>query len=936
MVRRSLVTIPQVTIDGTVFMKLTYRILVLCLFVIFAAVPVAATDIGLIKITNQYQAEVATTIVGQAAWVDVNGFVVALDESQLEQLQQAGIDVDILMSNTTPSGTFLIRPVDRAPGPIDLSQLGRVSAVSPGLSLVQMSPSLAASVSSSGTVWVNSLENYSFPFFFAPPVLANTISEIMSYPTDTLADLVSLDSVYAVDQRLQDFQTRYIFSDSIDAARDWIVDKFHSWGYTDVTTPIFSYAGEMHYNVIAVKPGYAEPDKLVVVGGHYDSITYGQAVSPMEFAPGADDDGSGTTLVLELARVLAAVPLRKTVVFIAFSAEEQGLIGSSAAAKSYRDSGANIEVMFNYDMVGYDPNNQWGLDMSSGNNDVYRQISTETAARVTPLNVSNVDMGKSSDHYSFFQRGYAIVDNIETVFNAQGWHTMTDLTSKMNFPYMTDVVRTALASVAYVATAASPSGIAHVIDQGDGQSLELVVGDCQPDYVYTLTYGPDSTGFDHVEMLSPGECSWLVDGLTEGETYYFSVFATATDGYPSPYATMTPAVSLTVPRMPTAFLAASDTSAIELDWNDNTEADVAYYNIYRRMSPGNNYRLYQSGLSQSEFVDNDVLGGLTYYYRVSAIDQDGYESDMSPERIARLATFDQGILAVDETAAEQNINPPESEQKAWFDSLFSQIPYGYATIDSLKYPLSRSDAAPYSTIFWFDDDLSYHWILKNVDTLEWFLNFDNNNLLFAGWRTLYTWAGYSTIGPDNMLYSEFGITSYMMNVARDCAGAHGQSGWPSVSMDAERLGSKLANVPKLTTLPGAQVIYTYDSFTDNPDFEGQPCGVAYNTPKGKRIFLGFPISGLTLESAQALIQYAASHFDEINENPEFGDVNNNGKVDLGDVTRLIDCLYLKGLPLADPNLGDVNGSCEVNLGDVLYLIGYLYLGGDAPIAGCVQ
>ena len=917
-------------------MKIVRDTLVLCTLVLMLVVSVSATDIALLKISNDYQVKVATEVVGHAGWVDANGFVVAIDEQQQARLEQAGLSYAILMPNATAQSAWLVRPADRGAASIDISKLGRVSEVSPGLDLVQMSPSLASSVGSDGTVWVNGLDEQSFPFFYVPRVVINNLSQVFDYPTDSLVDRVSMDTVYAIDQRLQDFQTRYIFSDSVDAARDWIVSRFLDWGYTDITTPDFDYAGDTHYNVIAVKPGYAEPDRLIVVGGHYDSITYGQAISPMEFAPGADDDGSGTTLVMELARVLADVPLRKTVVFIAFSAEEQGLVGSRAAASSYRDIAANIEVMFNYDMVGYDPNNRWGLNMSSGNNDVYRELSAQAAARVTPVITREVTMGTSSDHYSFFQRGYAVVDNIETVFNTQGWHTMTDLTSKMNFPFMTDVVRAALASVAYVGMVASPSYVAEAIDQGDGQSLELKIADCQPDYVYVLAYGPDSTSFEHVEILPHGECSWFVSGLTEGETYYFSLFATATDGYPSPYAQMTTAMSLIVPRTPAAFLAASDTLGISLDWDDNTEADLAYYNIYRRIARGSSFQLYQSGLTQSEYVDQDVEGGVTYYYEVTAVDHDGYESDASPVRSGRLATFDQGIVLVDETAPEANINPPEAEQAAWSDSVFGQIPHGFTTIDAQTFPLKRSDVASYSTIFWFDDDLSYHWIPYSLDTLKWYLGYDGNNMLFAGWRTLYAWAGYSTISPDNILYSEFRVTKYTMNVARDFVGAQGQNGWPSVTVDPDRLSDKYANIPKLEYLPGAQVIYTYDSFVDNPDFEGQPCAVAWEGPKGKRVFLGFPVSGLTLESAKALVEYAAAYFGETAAVPLYGDLNNNERVDLGDVIRLIDYLYLKGRPLADPNLADVNGSCKLGIGDVEYLISYLYLGGEAPVAGCVE
>jgi hypothetical protein len=102
------------------------------------------------------------------------------------------------------------------------------------------------------------------------------------------------------------------------------------------------------------------------------------------------------------------------------------------------------------------------------------------------------------------------------------------------------------------------------------------------------------------------------------------------------------------------------------------------------------------------------------------------------------------------------------------------------------------------------------------------------------------------------------------------------------------------------------------------------------------VFLGFPLSALTLESAKALVEHAAAYFGETTVTQTYGDLNNNGRVDLGDVTRLIDYLYLKGRPLADRNLADVDGSCKLGLADVSYLIAYLYLGGESPVAGCAE
>ncbi|MEE4312823.1 MAG: hypothetical protein V2J62_13250 [candidate division KSB1 bacterium] len=76
-------------------------------------------------------------------------------------------------------------------------------------------------------------------------------------------------------QRLQDFKTRYCLSDSIDSARDWLYDRFLEFGYTTVETDQFIGPYQTtQYNVFAIKPGTQGTDRVIVVGGHYDSIVF--------------------------------------------------------------------------------------------------------------------------------------------------------------------------------------------------------------------------------------------------------------------------------------------------------------------------------------------------------------------------------------------------------------------------------------------------------------------------------------------------------------------------------------------------------------------------------------------------------------------------------------------------------------------------------------
>jgi Zn-dependent M28 family amino/carboxypeptidase len=106
-------------------------------------------------------------------------------------------------------------------------------------------------------------------------------------------------------------------------------------------------------NAYAIKIGTKYPNQKFIICGHFDDMPSGA------LAPGADDNASGTSAVLEAARILAPLQLEYTVIFIAFDEEERGLIGSHAYADSSFNRGDSILFVFNYDMIAWDGNNDY-------------------------------------------------------------------------------------------------------------------------------------------------------------------------------------------------------------------------------------------------------------------------------------------------------------------------------------------------------------------------------------------------------------------------------------------------------------------------------------------------------------------------------------------------------------------------------------------------
>jgi hypothetical protein len=192
-------------------------------------------------------------------------------------------------------------------------------------------------------------------------------------PKDVRAQLadVSARSLERYDRALVGFGTRHTLSSQNDpvrgigAARDYIKSQFDqiattSGGRMSVELQTFIQPASPRVpvptpitNVVATLRGTdpTSADRIYVVSGHYDSRVT-DVMNATSDAPGANDDASGTSAVLELARVLAKRPTEATIKFVAFAGEEQGLYGSAHFAAQAKAAGWNIQGVLNMDIIG--------------------------------------------------------------------------------------------------------------------------------------------------------------------------------------------------------------------------------------------------------------------------------------------------------------------------------------------------------------------------------------------------------------------------------------------------------------------------------------------------------------------------------------------------------------------------------------------------------
>ncbi len=205
-----------------------------------------------------------------------------------------------------------------------------------------------------------------------------------------------------------------------DPARDNIQATFESFGL-DVYLDPFLYYGVTYYNVVATLPGTVYPEEQYIIGAHYDSVDN----------PGADDNGSGTAGVMEIARVLSQYEFEATIIFIAFDREEQGLIGSDAYAGEHEND--DIRGMISMDMIAYNSGAE-SVDLygRSGSNPLKSALGD--AVETYGEGLSYVIEGRfdASDHAPFEWRGFQACLIIEDWGNPY-YHTQNDNVDMPNY-----------------------------------------------------------------------------------------------------------------------------------------------------------------------------------------------------------------------------------------------------------------------------------------------------------------------------------------------------------------------------------------------------------------------------------------------------------------------------------------------------------------------
>ncbi|HET7461261.1 MAG TPA: M28 family metallopeptidase [Longimicrobium sp.] len=398
-------------------------------------------------------------------------------------------------------------------------------------------------------------------------------------------------------RRLAGFGTRHTLSDTtsrtrgIGAARRWLFDELTRISrecggclevrYVDDIVPGSTQQGSRIprdtrvVNVVAIQRGRTDPNRFVIVQGHYDSRVTDVMDSTSD-APGANDDASGVAVALESARVLSKYQFDGSIVYAAIAGEEQGLNGSEIFARFAKAQGWQIQGVLNNDIVG-DSRGMNGVadntrarvfgpgiaanataaelrrylysggELDTPSRELMRYMDAIAARYVPNLDVMMVyrldRFGRGGDHTPFFNAGYPAirVTSFYEDYTRQHQNLRTengvrygDTPDQVDYPYVARMAAMNAATLASLAWAPpAPDSV-------------TIAGAVTPNTVlrWKAVSAPDLAGY-RVYWREPESAQWqfsrfIPGNVTEAtlpgiviDNYFFAVAAVDREGHES-------------------------------------------------------------------------------------------------------------------------------------------------------------------------------------------------------------------------------------------------------------------------------------------------------------------------------------------------------------------------------------------------------------------
>ncbi|MFD2542206.1 M28 family peptidase [Lacinutrix gracilariae] len=262
----------------------------------------------------------------------------------------------------------------------------------------------------------------------------------------SIVDNVSASNILTDLTSFENFGVKEVGTSALTNAENWITSRYTSLGYTDIELQPFTYSSGTSNNIIVTKTGTVYPDTYIIIDAHYDTIN----------GPGTNDNGSGTVLLLEIARLLTNINTEYSIKIIHFSGEEDGLIGSNYYVNNtVNPENLDIHLVFNLDQVGgvngatndtitceEDRSNP---PANNSDSSIITNILANCIELYSNLN-TQISYAYASDYVPFENNGEIITGLYETNETTHA-HTPTDVLTNMDPAYLTEVTKGSLGAL---------------------------------------------------------------------------------------------------------------------------------------------------------------------------------------------------------------------------------------------------------------------------------------------------------------------------------------------------------------------------------------------------------------------------------------------------------------------------------------------------------
>ena len=247
-----------------------------------------------------------------------------------------------------------------------------------------------------------------------------------------MVSLVKESNIRDMILKLSSYQNRYYKSQTGVDSQAYVKETWEKLaaGRMDVKVEYFNHSGWPQPSVVLTVEGTDLNNEIVILGGHADSIA-GWFGRDRARAPGADDNASGISTITEVIRVMmdSAYKPKRTIKFMAYSAEEVGLRGSKAIANEYKKQGKNIVGVVQFDMTNHKGSDDLDIVFMT---DYTNEAQNKFMGSLIDNYVSGVNWGYSrcgygcSDHASWHNAGYPASMPFESTMEDINGHIHTN------------------------------------------------------------------------------------------------------------------------------------------------------------------------------------------------------------------------------------------------------------------------------------------------------------------------------------------------------------------------------------------------------------------------------------------------------------------------------------------------------------------------------